>query len=117
MQFLKTDFAKQVLGNPKLSLSLYVPSNLAGLFGRKKKFALGQQFSKILKGSEKHEAWECCNQSAWLRLTEEEVLPLHRAPPLPVLRQQDLEKSQMHLTRLRVYTLQRTGPAAEMETF
>lgn len=36
MQFFKTDLAKQVLGNPKLSVSLYVPSNLAGLFDRKK---------------------------------------------------------------------------------
>lgn len=72
--FFKTDFAKQVLSNSNCSLSLYALSNLAGLLDRKKKkCALGRQFSKILKGSAKQEVSECCNHSSWLRLTRKQV--------------------------------------------
>ena len=71
--FFKTDFAKQVLSNSNCSLSLCVLSNLAGLLDRKKNCALGQQFSKILKGSAKQEISECCNYSGWLRLTRKQV--------------------------------------------
>lgn len=87
--FFKTDFAKQVLSNSDCSLSLYALSNLAGLLDRKKKKkgALGQQFSKILKGSAKQEVSECCNHSSWLRLTRKRVREVlcSIAPPTPAL--------------------------------
>lgn len=54
--FFKTDFAKQVLSNSNLSLSLYAPNNLAGLFDRKS-LPLDSKFSKILKSTEEQDSW------------------------------------------------------------
>lgn len=72
-------FLKQTLQNKYwvTQIALYPCMRLATLqvcwTGKKKKCALGRQFSKILKGSAKQEVSECCNHSSWLRLTRKQV--------------------------------------------
>lgn len=84
-------FLKQTLQNKYwvTQIALYPCMRLATLqvcWIEKKKCALGQQFSKILKGSAKQEVSECCNHSSWLRLTRKqvrEVLCSAALPPTP----------------------------------
>lgn len=78
------------MSNPNLSLSLSVPSNLAGLLDRKNAplASSSARYSKAQRG--KRLGSVTIGRRAGI--DEQEVLRPHRAPPLPALGPWDREK-------------------------
>ena len=126
-------FLKQTLQNKYwvTQIALYPCMRLATLQvcwieKKKKKCALGQQFSKILKGSAKQEVSECCNHSSWLRLTRKqvrEVLCSAALPPTPSPHPHPVDtagreaEAKCRDRHTLVFALWTAGPDTEVEHF